>query len=108
MGYYTRTATADSPAVAVHCLMNTARFARELRFQDVRKSAGCTALDGLFQNGFLVDGLGQELVIHIVEAQPGHGVRKPLAGEALVPEQEDGPLHHVHDLFLRGKDLGQR
>ena len=72
------------------------------------KLASSTALDGLAQNGFLIDRTGSQLLVDIVEAQATHSIRKTFAGDTLVAEQQDCLLDHIHDLFFGGEDLGQR
>ena len=69
--------------------------------------AGCAALDGLVQDGLLVDGLVEQLILHILHAQTIKGVSKALAGDALVTEEQDGALHHIQNLFLAGEYLAQ-
>ena len=42
------------------------------------------------------------------EAQAGDGVGETLAGQTVLPVEEDGLLHHGQDLVLAGEELAQR
>ena len=74
----------------------------------VRRLAGSAALHNFVQNSFLVYGSVDQLLIHIVETQTGDGIRKPLPGDALIPEQQNGLFNYIHDFFFSGGQLGQR
>ena len=69
---------------------------------------GCAALYGFLQNGSLVDGVGKQLFIYIVKAQPADGIGKPLAGNPLVTEQENRSLHYLQHFFLTVENFCQR
>ena len=49
----------------------------------------------------------QQLRFHLLKAQPVDGCCKPLSGQSLFSEQQDGLLHHGQHFLLRGEDLGQ-
>ena len=72
------------------------------------KLAGGAALNGLAQDGFLIDGTGGQLLVDIVEAQTVDGIGKALAGDTLVTEQQNCLFDNIHNFFFTGENLGQR
>src|SRR5699024_5020011 len=48
------------------------------------------------------------LVFDVVKAEAVDRIGEPLAGDPFVAEEEDGTLDQVHDLLLRGEQLGER
>ena len=69
------------------------------------KLAGCATLNGLVQDGFLIDGTGGQLLVDIVEAQTGYGIGKALAGDTLVTEQQNFLFDNIHNFFFTGENL---
>ena len=69
------------------------------------KLAGSAALNGLVQDGFLIDGTGGQLLVDIVEAQTGYGIGKALAGDTLVTEQQNCLFDNIHNFFFTGENL---
>ena len=53
------------------------------------------------------DVVGEDGLLHILKAQTGDGVGEALAGQAVLPVEEDGLLHHIQDLLLGGEELAQ-
>ena len=82
-----------------------------MRTAETERSAGRAAgeveLGG--QNGVLAGQniVGEDFLLHILEAQALDGVGEAFAGLALLAEEEDGLFDSVQDLFLAGKELAE-
>ena len=77
----------------------------------IRKNSAGRAADGVLAQDLLLaleQVVGEELCLDVLKAQARDGVRKALAGDALVAEEQECLLQYVQDLLLGGEDLVER